>query len=108
MLTVNGKEYPLWNQFVERKNEWIGKTLRDDGDSFDISLGYTPQTTEIVDITLEPNGKESVFFSVVGKDFTCGFDVNVGGISGNQKKTNEITFSGYGGHTWSIKKCIQK
>ena len=29
MLVVNNKQYPLWSQFVERKDEWIGGLLVD-------------------------------------------------------------------------------
>ena len=28
-MEVNGKEYPLWSQFIERKGEWIGGILSD-------------------------------------------------------------------------------
>jgi hypothetical protein len=102
MLTVNGKEYPLWSQFVEQKERWIGGILKDSGDSIDNALGYSGDQTEIVDIKLEPNGDDSAFFTVEGKDFECGFDVQHGGISGKQNDKNAITFSGYMGHTWSI------
>jgi len=37
-MNVNGKEYPLWGQFVERKEEWIGGLLLDEGDSMDRAL----------------------------------------------------------------------
>jgi len=102
-MIVNGKEYPLWGQFVEKKEEWIGGELMDGGDSFDIQLGFSPVKTIITDIELRPNGKESAFFAVVGKDFECGFDVSVGGIGGEQKD-GWLTFSGYMGHKWKIKK----
>lgn len=102
MLTVNGKQYPLWSQFVEQKEKWISGTLSDSGDSFDNALGYSGSKTEIVDITLEPNGEDSAYFRVIGKDFDCGFDVRYGGISGSQENKKGITFSGYIGHTWSI------
>ena len=29
MIEVNGKVYPLWGQFIERKDEWIGGILED-------------------------------------------------------------------------------
>lgn len=28
-VIVNGKVYPMWNQFIERKKEWIGGILED-------------------------------------------------------------------------------
>ena len=108
-MIVNGKEYPLWSQFVERKEEWIGGTLQDFGDTMDIAMGYNGGVTEITDITLEPNGKDSTFFSVHGKDFGCGFDVEVGGVTGMDELAHFdtglwLTFRGYGGHKWRIKR----
>lgn len=103
-MIVNGKEYPMWSQFVERKDEWIGGLLKDIGDSMDHRMGFGGGETEITDITLEPNGEDSAYFSVTGKDFSCGFDVQYGGVSGAQEFGEDwLTFSGYGGHTWAIK-----
>ena len=31
-MEINGKVYPLWSQFVEKKQEWVGGTLQDEGD----------------------------------------------------------------------------
>ena len=77
MKKVNGKHYPLWSQFVDRKNEWIGGLLReDDSDGF--------AETEITDISLEPNGDESASFYIHGKDFSCGFGVRYGGVDGSR------------------------
>ena len=74
-LKVNGKYYPLWSQFVQRKNEWIGGKLvnRDMGESAE---------TIITDIELVPNGEDSAAFRICGEDFSFGFDVKYGGISG--------------------------
>jgi len=108
MIKVNGKEYPLWSQFVENKEKWIGGTLDDSGDFIDRAIGLTSENslqTEITDIELIPNGEDSAFFQVVGKDFTCGFDVGSGGMSGGSGGEDGywVTFSGYGGHEWRIK-----
>lgn len=101
-VIINGKYYPMWSQFVERKREWIGGILEDFGDSIDkIIMKKNSFSTEITDILLEPNGKDSAMFTVKGKDFDCGFDVGYGGISEGEDKW--ITFSGYGGHKWRIK-----
>lgn len=94
MIEVNGKVYPLWSQFVEGKEKFIGGTLQD------LDMGMCVET-EITDVTLEPNGEESAFFSVEGKDFGCGFDVGCGGVTAGE--VGWITFYGYGGHTWRIK-----
>jgi len=107
MKEINGRVYPLWNQFEERKKEWIGGLLEDFGGNFDKKLNINSNTvTEITDITLEPNGETSAMFSVEGKDFSCRFDVQVGGIIGGEK--NWITFQGYWGHIWRIKQEEKK
>lgn len=105
---INGKHYPMWSQFIERKNEWIGGELVDEGDDFDKAMGYKPHTTKIIDITLEPNGTDNAFFSIVGETFTCGFDCTVGGISGRQVGDGWLVFSGYDEHIFKIKKAISK
>ena len=103
MITVNGKSYPMWSQFVEGKEKWIGGTLEDKGDSMDRAIGLSDgwSKTKITDITLTPNGKESAAFSVEGEEFGCGGDVQFLGVVGGED--GYITFSGYGGHTWRIK-----
>ncbi len=83
-MKVNGKTYPLWGQFVERKNEWIGGKLKEI--NIDPICGPIGEetTTKIKDIELVPNGKESAFFRVIGEDFSCGFDARSGGVSGGE------------------------
>lgn len=110
-MEVNGKEYPLWGQFVEKQDEWVGGILEDSGDSFDRSLGIETMKTKITGIELVENGDDSAFFSVLGEDFDCGFDVHHGGISGGNIGTANdgwLSFSGYGGHTWRIRKPEKK
>ena len=95
-MIVNGKEYPLWSQFVERKSEFIGGVLQD------MDEGCTADTTTtITDITLTPNGSDSAFFSVEGESFNCGFDVKYGGIT--KGDAGWLAFSGYDNHIWRIK-----
>ncbi len=72
MEPINGKRYPLWEQFVDRKDEWIGGTL------VDVADGAPPTT--IIDVTLSPNGSDSAAFDIVGEHYSCGFDVRYGGI----------------------------
>ncbi len=93
-MEINGKEYPMWSQFIERKKEWLGGILED----HDMGMVIT---TEITDITLKPNGEDSAYFSVEGKNFTCGFDVGHGGIGPGEE--GWLTFYGYAGHKWRIK-----
>jgi hypothetical protein len=92
---INGKYYPLLSQFVDRKSEFIGGILED------LEEGPNKSVTEINDIKLIPNGKDSAFFRVCGKDFDCGFDTEVGGVVGGEE--GWITFHGYGGHEWRIR-----
>ena len=80
MITINGRQYPLWSQFVERKEEWIGGTLIEI--NLDPHIKADQIKTEITNIELVPNGFDSAFFKVCGKDFFCGFDVRYGGVSG--------------------------
>lgn len=103
MEAVNGRTYPLWGQFIDRKEEWIGGTLEDFGDPMDRRMGYKGTVATITDITLTPNGEDSAFFGVHTDEGTFGFDVSVGGIGGDQEKP-WLTFSGYGGHKFRIQK----
>jgi hypothetical protein len=93
-MEVNGKFYPMWGQFVEKKNRFIGGVLEDH------DMGMC-EKTEITDIRLKPNGENSAYFVVDGKDFSCGGDVSCLGITGGD--AGWLTFSGYGNHIWRIK-----
>jgi len=92
-LVVNGKVYPMWQQFVQRQDEWIGGVLED------ISL-MRFLTTEITGIILRPNGDDSAWFEITGKDFSCGSDVQHLGVTAGEK--GWITLSGYM-HTFRFK-----
>ena len=102
-MEVNGKHYPLWSQFIEKQEDWIGGVLEDSGDSMDIRMGFVTTSTKIEGIELRPNGKDSAFFEVKGEEFNCGFDVGYGGVAPGEE--GWITFSGYGSHKWRIKKA---
>ena len=84
-MEINGKEYPLWSQFVDRRDEFIGKPLISE------DMGMSTETI-VTDVTLLPNGLESAMFTVHGEDFKCGFDVRYGGISSTGIE-NTIGFS---------------
>lgn len=103
-MIVNGREYRLWGHFVERKADFVGGVLEDHDDDPLCVPGVA--VTEITDIELVPNGETSAFFRVCGKDFDCGFDVEVGGVDGSfsDSKNGWIGFYGFGGHKWRIKK----
>jgi hypothetical protein len=93
-MIVNGRGYPLWSQFVERAEEFIGCTLED----FDMGMRAS---TKVTGITLGPNGEDSAHFMIDGEDFSCGFDVRHGGVIGGED--GYLTFSGYGGHEFRVK-----
>lgn len=103
MDLVNGKEYPLWGRFIDRKEEWLGGTLEDFGDSFDRRMGYKGTIAMITNITLVPNGEEHAFFEIHTDKGGFGFSTSVGGIGGDQEEP-WLTFSGYGGHKFRIKR----
>jgi len=98
---INGKVYPMWSQFVEKKHLFIGGTLKDLGDSVSMTLGWAGKTTTIVDIILRPNGEDSAFFYIEGRDFSCGFDVQQGGIT-SKEGDKYIAFSSFTGHKFRI------
>ncbi len=102
MIKINNKIYPFWGQFIEKKEEWIGGILEEIQDSFPNMIPDGGVQTKIIDITLTPNGKEHAFFTVCGEDFNCGFCTSVGGIGPGDE--GWLTFYGYGGHKWRIKK----
>lgn len=91
---VNGKYYPLWQQFVDKKDRFIGGTLEDH------DMGMTASTT-VTDVRLEPNGEDSACFEIDGEDFGCGFDVRYGGIGTGEP--GWLTFHGYGSHWFRVK-----
>lgn len=101
-MIVNGKDYQMWGALVEQKGAFIGGTLEETQDSYPRLGGNDRAATEITDIRLEPNGSDSAYFSVDGKDFGCGGDVHHLGITAGEE--GWLTFAGYGGHTWRIKK----
>lgn len=91
---INGKYYPMWSQFVEKKSQWIGGRLIDHDMGMD-------EKTEITDVVLRENGTISAWFEIVGKDFNWGGDVEFIGV-GTPKQPGAITIYGYAGMSCSI------
>ena len=87
MITIDGKSFPLWSQFVERKNEWVGGSLEEFGDQF-----CGGATTEITDITLSKES-DCVFLTFRGKEFDESFNVEYGGIDSHQPDPDWLYFS---------------
>ena len=77
MKEINGKVYPMWNQFLDAEKEWIGGTL------INIDMGLTAET-KITGVILEKNGDKSEIFGFKGEDFDCTSDVRYVGI-GHEK-----------------------
>lgn len=101
-MIVNGRNYKLWGQIIERKDEWIGGRLVE----FDGDWSGDFVETVITDIRLVPNGSDSAWFEVVGENFSCGFDARSGGVdcgSGSIKHPdNCLPFYGMGGLRFRI------
>jgi hypothetical protein len=90
---INGRTYPLWSQFIEQKQKWIGGTLVETGDKMLSRLiGTKPMQTRIIDIVLRENGTDSAWFEIVGKDFSCGSDVHHLSIPSDQDGNPWLTF----------------
>lgn len=89
----------MWQELVDKKEQWIGGLLTDFGDLLPPS--FEPMSTKIVDMKVGPD-----YFEVIGEDFTCGGARDCLGIAGNPRNAHGegLTFSGYGGHEWSIAK----
>lgn len=99
-LIVNGRHYPLWSQFVEKKDEWIGGQMFD----HDTVMGDS-EPTEITDVRLDPNGETSAMLRFLGKDYECSCDVQYLGVGGPTLPgwlTLRMTFGG--GGCFNIKK----
>lgn len=94
------EKFPMWSQFVEKKKSFIGGVLQELQDSWPRVSDEESTKTVITDIRLTPNGEESAFFEVIGKDYSCGGSTSVLGITAGEN--DWITFSGYGGHKWRI------
>lgn len=84
-MNTNQKQYPLWQQFVDRQSEWIGGILTDE-DSF---LGGS---TKIKGIHIDRFPAQEATedrcaieaydsFRVEGEGFDCSFNTQYGGIS---------------------------
>lgn len=93
----------IWEQFVAQAPDWVGGTMEDLGDSVDKAFGFAGLTTCITGIVLRPNG-DGAFFEVSGEAFDCGFDTRYGGIGAGEP--DWVTFGGYGGHEWRIRKPV--
>lgn len=107
MEPINGKVYPLWGQFVDRKDEWIGGALESFGAVVDRVNGKTSAITTIEDIIMEPKGTTSAIFKIVGKDFTCESDVKFLAIDTTKFPSPDkdfLTLHGEGGHIFRFKR----
>ena len=80
MTEINGKTYPMWSQFAEGKEKWIGGVLQE----IDSIMGAAPETA-ITDVTLGPNGDESAIITCHGKEYSCGYDVKYCGVGAGEE-----------------------
>jgi hypothetical protein len=99
MKAINGKTYPMWGQFVDKKEEWIGGTMMES----DRHCGNSPKE-KITDIKMEPNGEESALFLVCGETFNWSCDVRYIGIGCGDNPPNGITIHTRFGNSLTITK----
>ena len=83
-MVVNGREYPMWGQFVENKENFIGQEVQN------IDMGMTSSMI-VTDIRLEPNGEDSAKFVIEGDTNTWFSDIHYIGIGAGEE--GWITFS---------------
>lgn len=84
MEPINGKFYPMWSQFVDKKENFIGREMIETD-----NLMGAKQPTLITDVTLEPNGIDSAMISFHGQHYSFGVDVKHLGIGAKD------TYPGY-------------
>ena len=89
----NGKTAPALNCFIMDKKEYIGGTLV-----------YLKKKTVIVDIKMEPEGKDGARFTVIGKGFDMSFTLSDGMIL--RVDGEEVIFHTEGKGAWKIKKKV--
>jgi len=91
VVLSNGKKAPALSCFIIDKKEYIGGTLV-----------YSKKRTEIIDIKMEPVGKDGARFVVIGKSFNMSFTL----INGMILKVDgeEVVFHTKGKGAWKIKK----
>jgi hypothetical protein len=85
MEAINGKTYPMWGQFVDNKDQWIGGTMRE----FDRQCGPAP-SEKITDIKMEPNGTDSAMFVVCGETYQWSCDVQSLSVGGGDNPVGGI------------------
>ncbi len=89
------KVFPLWDQLIDKKEDFIGCVLEDHEPGFPVS------TTIVTDIRMDSFNGSSIFV-VEGKEFDCSFNVEYGGVTGGE--AGWLTFARYGGATHRIKR----
>lgn len=109
-MTINGKTYPMWGSFVENKDRWIGGVLHETSyDAWPPGVTCDPAgPTEITDVKLEPNGKDSAVFSIIGKDYTCACDVRYLGVGARGDGKRGFMLCGFGGLQFTIEPAAGK
>jgi len=93
----------MWQELVDKKDQWVGGKLKDFGDTIDRAL-VKPELigmeTTIVDFRLTDK-----WFEVIGEDFNCGGSRDHIGITGSPKFPIEgsgLAIAGYAGHEFHI------
>ena len=98
----------IYEQIVERKQEWIGGELQEMTDSYPRVIEGCSPKTKITNITLIDNGGNYPFFMIHGESYDCVFSIDVGGVTGKSgMEEGWLYFSGYGGHEFRIKQALK-
>lgn len=100
-MQVNEKEYQLWSQFVEKKNDFIGGILESPARHSNNTI-----TTIITDITLSKSCYDSYIFTIEGRGFSSFLNTAQGKIV-NKEPGWTIFYDGQGGEC-KIKKPHQQ
>lgn len=88
----------LWQQFIDKKDQFIGCILEDHDPGFPIA------ETVVTDIKMEKWGESTDIFTIEGKAFKCSFNVKYGGIGDGDE--GWLTFYRYGGAFHRIKTAV--
>ena len=96
------QKYPKWMNLVERQAEYINGIMEAQS-PIDTKMGIEPKTTRIRSIELLEPHENTTMFIVRGESFDCGITVPGGKI---EESGEWVTFSGWAGNAWKIKKSI--
>lgn len=93
MKEINGKVYPMYQQFLDNVEDFIGRKLIEHDNFWDDS------ETTITGFDLVENGEDSAMFVIKGGAFDASFDVKYSGLI---SRNGNLCFSTNFGTEWEI------